>query len=251
MEQRFGLPAGNGVTFRHFCQHKNCFFFPKPRGTRAIQNAVAHSPAVTKAQEMSARFRPRALLSEQDAVDIYLSGKARSFQKLNSVQLSKQYRVSPKTIRDIWNRRTWAPETKHLWAENEIPLLRRKQSGQSIKSIPKNSRRAASGARWSGYQRLLPGHITSHIPHYFVWLAFENLFHKLIVSRVLVSKPVILHPPACPGRSEPACSLQADLAAPCDAPPTDPGAAADADADAAAFAMAAADDPFHSDWPHW
>ena len=35
--------------------------------------------------------------------------------------LAKKYGVSPRTIRDIWNRRTWGYATKHLWPiENEI-----------------------------------------------------------------------------------------------------------------------------------
>lgn len=32
-----------------------------------------------------------------------------------SMQLAKWYGVSAKTIRDIWNRRSWVKATKHLW----------------------------------------------------------------------------------------------------------------------------------------
>ena len=35
--------------------------------------------------------------------------------KGHSARLSKLYGVSSKTIRDIWNRRTWAKDTCHLW----------------------------------------------------------------------------------------------------------------------------------------
>ena len=32
-----------------------------------------------------------------------------------SVHVGKMYKVSPKTIRDIWNHITWRPATCHLW----------------------------------------------------------------------------------------------------------------------------------------
>jgi hypothetical protein len=32
---------------------------------------------------------------------------------------SKKYNVSPKSIRDILNRRTWTKETRHLWAQDQ------------------------------------------------------------------------------------------------------------------------------------
>ncbi len=37
---------------------------------------------------------------------------------------AKKYNVSPKTIRDVLNRRTWAKETRHLWAKDEQASLR-------------------------------------------------------------------------------------------------------------------------------
>ncbi len=33
-----------------------------------------------------------------------------------SIQLGKRYNASAKTIRDIWNRRTWRFATRHLWS---------------------------------------------------------------------------------------------------------------------------------------
>ena len=32
-----------------------------------------------------------------------------------SSQVAKEYKVSPKTIRDIWGRRTWIEATRSLW----------------------------------------------------------------------------------------------------------------------------------------
>jgi hypothetical protein len=37
---------------------------------------------------------------------------------VSSVFVANLFDVSPKTIRDIWNHRTWQKETRHLWSEN-------------------------------------------------------------------------------------------------------------------------------------
>jgi hypothetical protein len=52
--------------------------------------------------------KTRAILTEQQAVHIFMSGR------MLAKRLAGQYGVSVKAIRDIWNRRTWARETKHL-----------------------------------------------------------------------------------------------------------------------------------------
>jgi hypothetical protein len=35
-----------------------------------------------------------------------------------SAKLSRQYGVSPKAIRDIWNHKSWVKATIHLWQDN-------------------------------------------------------------------------------------------------------------------------------------
>lgn len=70
----------------------------------------------------------RANLSESEAVAIYqrkldlmntFSSEPRRLMLINlkneSVALAKAYRVSPKTITDVWNRKTWIIATSHLW----------------------------------------------------------------------------------------------------------------------------------------
>jgi hypothetical protein len=50
---------------------------------------------------------------------------AESRIKGQSVPVAHMFGVSPKTVRDIWNRRTWAYTTAHLWTEeedNEVPV---------------------------------------------------------------------------------------------------------------------------------
>ncbi len=44
---------------------------------------------------------------------------AESRIKGQSVPVAHMFGVSPKTVRDIWNRRTWAFTTAHLWTEEE------------------------------------------------------------------------------------------------------------------------------------
>ena len=44
-----------------------------------------------------------------------------------SVSISRMYKVSPKSVRDIWNHITWKPVTCHLWRSdmecfNETPM---------------------------------------------------------------------------------------------------------------------------------
>ena len=41
--------------------------------------------------------------------------------KGQSSRVAKQFGVSPKTIRDIWNKRTWTCATAHLWFEGTTP----------------------------------------------------------------------------------------------------------------------------------
>ena len=73
---------------------------------------------------------PRTLLTKEQAVEIYMIGQAirdcgiDPIRESRSSQTAKRFQVSPKTIRDIWNRRTWRNETRHLWANNEKPMVR-------------------------------------------------------------------------------------------------------------------------------
>ena len=81
------------------------------------------------------RSRPRALLTEQEAVEIYQFRKAAAAHRAaghtahligRSSAVAMKYNISPKAVRDIWNRRTWTQETCHLWTDDEKPMLRTK-----------------------------------------------------------------------------------------------------------------------------
>ena len=71
--------------------------------------------------------RPRAVLNEAKAIEIYKLRQSIDRYRLQpsrSAALASYFNVSPKAIRDIWNRRTWANETRHLWTEDERPTPR-------------------------------------------------------------------------------------------------------------------------------
>ena len=79
------------------------------------------------------RSTHRAVLTKAQAIEIYLfahavrEAGADPLQGGISAKLAKEYGVSPKAIRDIWNRRTWTQETRHLWAAHEQPMMRYKK----------------------------------------------------------------------------------------------------------------------------
>ena len=74
--------------------------------------------------------KPRVILSGSLAAEIYMEKLAliapttfescvkdwRIIMKGKSAKLSAKYGVSAKTIRDIWNRRTWTDSTRALWS---------------------------------------------------------------------------------------------------------------------------------------
>ena len=76
-------------------------------------------------------FQLRSSLSEEEAVEIYLRKLAfvsttstetrqakRMRRKSEYAVLADKYRVSPRTIMDVWNRKTWVQATSHLWESN-------------------------------------------------------------------------------------------------------------------------------------
>lgn len=74
------------------------------------------------------------MLIEQDAVKIYelkikwtkaeiSKGNPRTKLRGKSGAISRLFGVSSRTVRDIWNRQTWAHATKGLWSqESEIEM---------------------------------------------------------------------------------------------------------------------------------
>ncbi len=99
-------------------------------------------------------FSPRALLTEDEAMEIY-SYKTSNPKNLECAplitgglgtkSLSKKYNISPKAIRDIWNHRTWRQATRHMWTdENPKPENKRKLKASGAEThIPVNEMQPA------------------------------------------------------------------------------------------------------------
>ena len=90
---------------------------------------------------MHSRPAGRSILTVLDAAEIYKYRKEEVLRfnvdpKLigNAKEIAKKFDISPKTVRDIWNRRTWIPETRHLWRETDTPTLRTKKSNSELRA---------------------------------------------------------------------------------------------------------------------
>ena len=75
------------------------------------------------ASQHRGRHRPRALLSVEQAIEIYKLRRCWKFDSngrfvSGATIIAKNFNISPKTVRDIWNRRTWSYETRHLWDDD-------------------------------------------------------------------------------------------------------------------------------------
>jgi hypothetical protein len=86
--------------------------------------------ARAKRTDTSSDTKSRIVLNESLAVEIYQyklafsapSSPVSCFQSLErrirgqSARVSSEFGVSPKTIRDVWNHKTWVHATNHLWS---------------------------------------------------------------------------------------------------------------------------------------
>ena len=69
----------------------------------------------------------RCLLTSDKAAEIYsakisilMSASPSNSLKGQSRMMALAFRISPKAIRDIWNRRTWQHATCHLWLSEQV-----------------------------------------------------------------------------------------------------------------------------------
>ncbi len=117
-----------GATLHRFCQIKAQTLQRTHR--RIMDTAELTTSGVPTKQ--SGRDKPRSgiVLNHEQAREIYkcklelarprssvacLQGAESCFRG-KSVPISQRFGVSPKTVRDIWTRRTWAYATYNLWA---------------------------------------------------------------------------------------------------------------------------------------
>ena len=98
----------------------------------------------------NARQNKRVILNAETAFEIYklkiqIMSKSSSFSiammsraakiRGKSKPIAQKYHVSTKTIRDIWNRKTWVEATRSLWQKDLDDLFstRRTKDGQVCK----------------------------------------------------------------------------------------------------------------------
>ncbi|EKX44120.1 hypothetical protein GUITHDRAFT_109903 [Guillardia theta CCMP2712] len=63
----------------------------------------------------------RAVISEEIAVEIFAKRKMNTkFKTADSCLVANEYGVSSKSVRDVWDRRTWVKATMPLWTPAEV-----------------------------------------------------------------------------------------------------------------------------------
>ena len=226
-----------------------------------------------------------ALLTTAQAVEIYSAGQTvRSDsipQRGKSVGIAKKFGVSPKAIRDIWERRSWVKETRHLWKVTDMPKIRCKQALQTrraVSSAPQQHCRKSRKDKLPMLERGIevntnscfqpPGAFTpvprvrSSIPSFAEVARYGAHCSRKSLSLQPPTTSFPHGPPSCAQSLRPASALPplaASLPPPlaawvlcstCDGSCGVCGAARGV-ARAVGSAIAARDDPFHLDWPHW
>lgn len=85
---------------------------------------------VTAPESMNQKHKRRSIVTKERAVSIYRRKLAAPIfqnndyfqlspliKKIESEILAREYNVSPKIVRDIWNHKCWVVATVHLWRE--------------------------------------------------------------------------------------------------------------------------------------
>ena len=215
---------------------------------------------------------PRTLLTKEQAAEIYMIGRAFTDSGLDplcggrSALMAKKYGVSPKTIRDIWNRRTWQNETRHLWAKHDQPMIRYKKpvmlpghpefrpNGREMDHISERSCPTKQSSYFPFYDLVRSGPSTTWSSSSMADFAFcacplslQDIEHSVDSYEL----------PPCAVRETPSlCALQPY------GPADEKGHSQDVDEIPAAAwegpfgpclppASENDADPFHADWPYW
>jgi hypothetical protein len=239
----------------------------------------------------------RVVLTESQVIEIYL--KKSSLQDQNRTKnqkfqsqsrlVAERYGVSPKTIRDIWDQKTWIRTTLHLRNDksraNEFPVIRKLSDKHpsrktTIGSFPEHGikrttstpQRHASGNPYLA--ELFPESFGIDVNDMKTEERPSTLFQNATQPHFVVS---IFHTPApsystctvASGRNGPVFPQEAAISSSgtfgrTSAAPHCPSNLVDAiealarqQGPAAKWALLdcvqqqAVEDPFHSDWPHW
>ena len=229
-------------------------------------------------QEQNQPHRPRAVLSYADVIEIFKCRKQNPTirQSKSASELATIFKISPKTVRDIWNRRTWICETKPLWSAGDTPKLRTKNGRISfpdkpIASNPNDSpigdfRNISHDKRQTQpdcCQEQLTSNETKKMHHFFSYtlldagLSHDNRIANQSQGRYAPQVPEHGHNNASFVTSKPTVKISSHCSAPLPLllPDTTPQPEAQGTVAAAAWAFQGVcdteDDPFRHDWPYW
>lgn len=87
------------------------------------------TPSSSASSGVKPQRKQKAFLCEQDVLQIYSNRPLRDEDGTflpstsRSKELADMYKVSDKTVRDIWNRRSWGKVTRPLWSEAEVAAV--------------------------------------------------------------------------------------------------------------------------------
>ena len=88
--------------------------------------------------------RAVCVLTAEQAVTIFLARKERKGKRGTVAnRLACRYGVAPRTVRDIWNLRTWTETTRPLWSSADFARAAKKESMKRERAPP--AARAALG----------------------------------------------------------------------------------------------------------
>jgi hypothetical protein len=201
------------------------------------------APNTSRDDETSSKRRGRIVLNDDLAIEIYkhkdLLCRRRTYSSVfmapeallrgQSAVVSKIYGVSAKTIRDIWNHKTWVDATLHLWDPMTSigQVAAQHPSGKPSSSIGTHAKLIAEVA------------ISDTRPQVLI----PNLFSP---NRSMLVEPPNLLP------ARPATVLAWDSPRACSAAhQPSPLSNSISTADALRLDPSSFNDPFRSDWPHW
>ncbi|EKX36363.1 hypothetical protein GUITHDRAFT_117472 [Guillardia theta CCMP2712] len=124
------------LDFAQFFQNKSGSF----GAYKSSSNHPGHESAVSQSEqrhgEADFKAKKRSLCSKL-ALEIFAERCLKTgYATVESTFIAKKYGVSSKTVRDIWNRRTWAEATKPLWTDEE------KESTEELDACKERKRQA-------------------------------------------------------------------------------------------------------------
>ena len=187
--------------------------------------------------------------------------------------LARQFNVSPKAVRDIWNRRTWVPETRHLWTKGETAMVRAKVTRSKLDDKDPSTCSIhhhwppVSGTSSRASRQLQHG---SNQPAFFVqglmqgstpafcdqcqWIESPTPAIEMQTdSSTVIMSPLAFNAEHLPNRAQEQQQLQQATTPNARGPVMEcrhTGGLVEGAADGWLNCVAA-DDPFHADWPYW